>query len=330
MKKISIIIVNWNGKKCLEKCIESLLNQTYINKEVIMIDNDSQDDSVEFVQSRFGDKVRIIRNINNGYAGGANRGIRESNGEFVAIVNPDVVFEEDYFEKCIEYLNENKKVGALTGKLLKYDFDTNTKKNIIDSVGISIKRNRAAYDIGQNQNDNCEYEHIKRVFAVCGAAPIYRRDSLEKIKFENEYFDEDFFAYKEDIDICWRLNWLGIESHYIPHAIAYHGRGLNSAKGIINTVANRKQQSDYLKGISFRNQYLMVYKNDSFQTIKKDILKITIRFLQYVIYFLIFEPKNLKYIKDIMELKKKRFELKKQHLLKIKTEKESNIYRLFE
>ncbi|MDD7792750.1 glycosyltransferase family 2 protein [Clostridium sp. 'White wine YQ'] len=330
MEKISIIIVNWNGKECLEKCITSLINQTYLNKEIIMVDNSSEDGSIEFVKSNFKSEVQIVENINNGYAGGANVGINSTNGEYIAIVNPDVVFEKDYFLNCVNYLNRNSKAGAISGKLLKYDFKTNTKKNIIDSVGISVKKNRAAYDIGQNMEDKGQYENAKRVFAVCGAAPVYRREALELIKFQNEYFDEDFFAYKEDIDLCWRLNWIGIESHYIPWAIAYHGRGMNGATGIIKKISNRRNQSNYLKGISFRNQYLMIYKNDCLNTVKKDLIRIGFRFLQYILYFLIFEPGNLKYLKELIRLKNEKFLLKKQHLLDIRKINENTINGLFE
>ncbi|QLY79139.1 glycosyltransferase family 2 protein [Clostridium intestinale] len=330
MRKISIIIVNWNGRKFLDKCITSLINQSYKNKEIVMVDNNSEDDSIKFVEKTFKDKVRIVENVNNGYAGGANRGIRETTGDFVAIVNPDVVFESDYLSNCINYFDKNEKVGAISGKLLKYDFDTNEKKNIIDSVGISIKKNRSAYDIGQNTIDSGQYEIAKRVFAVCGAASIYRRKFIEKIKFEDEYFDEDFFAYKEDIDLCWRLNWIGIESHYIPNAVAYHGRGMNSAKGLIEFLINRKKQSSYLQGISFRNQYLMIYKNEKFNNMQKDMFKIILRFFQYIIYFFIFNPSNLKNVKNIWVIIKKKISRKKQHLLSIKTEDERTIYALFD
>jgi len=330
MEKVSVVIVNWNGKRFLNENIKSLINQDYPNKEIIMVDNSSEDGSVEYVEKEFGSQVRIIRNINNGYAGGANRGIAESHGGFVAIVNPDIVFEEDYISTCIDYFNKNENAGAVSGKLLKYDFETNVKKSVIDSAGIAMRRNRSAYDIGQNDTDNGQYEKAGRVFAVCGAAPVYRRKSLEKIKFQHEYFDEDFFAYKEDIDLCWRFNWIGIESHYVPEAVAYHGRGMNSSRGIIKQLNNRRKQSNYLKGISFRNQYLMVYKNDCSETVKKDKVKIGVRFLQYVVYFLIFEPGNLKYIRQFQELKKNRFLMKKQHLAGIKTESGKTIYNLFE
>ena len=110
------------------------------------------------------------------------------------------------------------------------------KLNVIDSAGISFNHYRQGIDIGQNEVDEGKYEEDKRVFGVCGAAAVFKKDALEKIKVSGEYFDNDFFAYKEDIDICWRLNLYGFKCYYVHDAISYHGRGMNSSKGIINTI----------------------------------------------------------------------------------------------
>lgn len=326
---VSIVIVNWNGEKYLKKCIESLLKQSYSNIEIIIIDNDSSDDSVDIINNNFKDKLKLFLNKNTGYAGGSNKGIELSKGEFIVIANPDVVFEKNYIKNCVAKLVQDKSIGAVTGKLLKYDFEKNKKLNVIDSVGIRFNHSRQAFDIDQNELDTGLHEEDKRVFGVCGAAAIFKKDVLEKVKVNNEYFDYDFFAYKEDIDLCWRINLYGYKCYYVHDAIAYHGRGLNSSKGIINTIKNRKSQSDFLKGISFRNHYLMILKNETKDSYKKDRIKIYIGALKYIIFFILFDWKCLKYISQIRS--NKELVLRKRHIIQ-KNIKLNNdeIYKLFE
>ncbi|MFA9398538.1 MAG: glycosyltransferase family 2 protein [Clostridiaceae bacterium] len=305
MKLVSIVIINWNGKKFIKKCVNSLLTQSYENIEIWFIDNNSSDDSFAYFNDNFkGSNVTSIRNKNNlGYSGGANQGIGLAKGEYVVIMNPDVVLENDYIEKIVEYANNDNSVGAITGKLLKYDTDKGINTNFIDSTGIVLFRNGRAIDRGQNEEDVNQYNQIERVFGVCGAVAFYKKEALEKIKLGKEYFDKDFFAYKEDIDLSWRLNLYGYKCMYLPEAIGYHARGLGGSNGSIKAyIENRKKQSEYLRGISFRNHYLMIIKNKtsvsrSFN--KYDIYK---RFISFMCYSLIYERFNFKYLLQMIKL----------------------------
>ena len=328
MDLVSVVIVNWNGEKYLDKCIESLLNQDYPNLEIIMIDNASTDNSVKLVKEKFGDKVRIIENENTGYSGGANKGIDSSSGEYVVIANPDVVFGAEYVRLCVEKLKLSDENAAATGKLLKYDFDKDEIIEVIDSVGIQVNHKRQARDIAQNDVDNGKYEKDRRVFGVSGAAAIFKRESLEKIKINGEYFDLDFFAYKEDVDLCWRLNLYGFKCYYVHNAVAYHGRAMNSSKGILNTIKNRRNQSEFLKGISFRNHYLMLIKNEVLYTYKKDKLSIYIDLIKYLAFFVLFDFRCLKYIKEIKNMKSKMVPKREEIRANIKL-KDEEIYELF-
>lgn len=328
-KLVSIAIVNWNGEKYLYKCIKSLLNQNYKNIEIIIIDNDSSDKSIKIIEENFINDIILVRNKNTGYAGGANKGIEVSKGEYIIIANPDIVFGENYIVNCINKFKEDTTIGAITGKLLKYDFETDKKLNVIDSVGIGLNHYRQGIDIGQNEVDDGKYDIDRRVFGVCGAAAVFTREALDSIKINNEYFDNDFFAYKEDIDICWRLNLYGYKCYYVHDAIAYHGRGMNSSKGFINTIRNRKSQSDFLKGISFRNHYLMLIKNEMNDSFNKDKMKIYIGFIKYIAFFALFDWKCLKYIKEIEE-KKQLMKIKRKEILKNVNISNEAIYRLFD
>lgn len=328
-KLVSIAIVNWNGEKYLYKCIESLLNQNYKDIEIIVIDNDSTDNSVKIIEENFENDVVLVKNKNTGYAGGANKGIELSKGDYVVIANPDIVFGENYIENCIKKFSEDEAIGAVTGKLLKYDFELDKKLNVIDSVGIAFNHYRQGIDIGQNTIDEGKYETDKQIFGVCGAAAIFKREALENININNEYFDNDFFAYKEDIDICWRLNLYGYKCYYVHNAIAYHGRGMNSSKGFLNTIKNRKSQSEFLKGISFRNHYLMIIKNETHSSFKRDKFKIYIGLMKYIIFFALFDWKCLKYINEIKS-KKELMKSKRNQILKNIKISDEEIYKLFD
>lgn len=309
MDLISLVIINYNNKSYLKRCLDSILNQTYKNLEIIFIDNESKDESFQFMKQEYSENQNIflIRNeINNGYAGAANQGIKLSKGKYIMILNPDIIMENNFIEKMYEFIDSDESIGALSGKLLKYDFENNKKLNYIDSAGIIMFKSTRCIDRGQNEEDLGQYDEIEQVFGVCGAAPLYRRSSLEKIKVFNEYFDEDFFAYKEDVDLSWRLNLAGFKNMYYPKAVAYHGRGLGSSKGgVLNFIKHRKNQSQFLRGISYRNHMIMVKKNNLGNFLKEYRYYIYKRRLAFALYMVLFERFNFKYYKEYLKLKPK-------------------------
>lgn len=318
MNLISLVIINYNNKDYLKRCLDSIYNQTYNNLEIIFIDNQSIDNSFEYIKEEYSNKnILLIKNdVNNGYAGAANQGIKLSKGKYVMILNPDIIMEDDFIEKMYGFIESDEGIGALSGKLLKYDFKNDKKLNYIDSTGIIMFKSTRCIDRGQNEEDLGQYDKTEQVFGVCGAAPMYRRSALEKVKIFEEYFDEDFFAYKEDIDLSWRLNLAGYKNMYYPKAIAYHGRGLGSSNGgILNFIRNRKSQSEFLKGISTRNHIMMLYKNNFDRFLYKYKKEILIRQFKLLIYCIIFEVSNLKYIIQAIKNKNK-MKSKRDYFLK--------------
>lgn len=305
---ISVIIINWNNKSYIKRCVDSIIAQTYKNVELIFIDNNSSDKSFEYFSREYlkYEFIKIHNEENNGYSGAANQGINISKGKYIMIINPDIIMEQDFITQLYLNAEGNVNIGAVSGKLLKYDFENNKKLNYIDSAGIDMYRDRRASDRGQNEKDEGQYNIQERVFGVCGAAPFYRKSALENIKVFNEFFDEDFFAYKEDVDLSWRLNLAGFECMYYPKAIAYHGRGFGKGgEGIKDYINARKKQSEFIRRLSFRNQYLMILKNETKQTFKRDKLQISRNLIKFLIFSIIFERFNLKAIKEIFSLKNK-------------------------
>ena len=319
-KLVSLIIINYNNKDYLSRCLNSIFEQTYEELEIIFIDNESKDGSFKYMEEEYSNKnILLIKNdINNGYAGAANQGIKLSTGEFIMIINPDIVMEKDFVEKLAFYMSNNLEVGAITGKLLKYDFSNNKKLNYIDSAGIEMYKSTRCIDRGQNELDEGQYNKTEEVFGVCGAAPMYRRNALDLVKYKDEYFDEDFFAYKEDVDLSWRLNLIGQKNIYYPEAIAYHGRALGrSEKGIFKFIKHRKKQSEFLRGISYRNHLMMLEKNKNSDFIIENKFKINKRQLMLLIYSLIFEQFIFKFRNQKSNNLKEKNKIKSiRHLIK--------------
>ncbi len=348
--KLSCVIINYNGEKFIKKCLESLLSQNYQNFEVIFIDNLSTDNSVKIVKEKF-PQVKVVENtINSGYVGGANQACDITKGEYLMLLNPDIIYEKDFIKNLVFKMEEDKQIGVISGKFLKYDFNNNEKTNIFDSTGLYCYKNRRIVDRGQGHEDQGQYNKEEEVFGVSGASPMYRREALLDIAIPLkppldaspkdsfwrerglegfEFFDTDFFMYKEDIDISWRLWLRGWKCYYYPKALAYHGRGTGVLKraGHIDVLKHRNKVSELAKYHSYKNQRLMQIKNEMFLSFLLDLPKILTKEILAFAYILIKErfvlksavelfskiPNALKKRKWIMENKK--IDFSKMHYL---------------
>ncbi len=305
--KISIVIIHYNTPQYLKTCLDSIFEQTYKNIEVIFIDNNSPDKSgLEFVRTQYGHKesLLIVPNVENlGYAKAANQGIRAalhpesssadfSPADYIVITNPDIIYTPTYFEKIIARVEQDEKIAAITGKVCKYDFDRLKPTNIIDTVGLFAYKNRRVIDDGQGLIDEGQFDEECEVFGVSGACPLYRAKALEDVKILGEYFDEDFFMYKEDVDLSWRFLLYGWKNLYYPKAVAYHGRGTGVQRRFFNKeiLANRSKLSKFQKKHSFRNQYLMEAKNELWSNFFKDFFYIIFKKLAIFAYITLREP----------------------------------------
>jgi len=216
---ISIVIINWNGKKFLDTCLQSLRVQTFKDVEIIVIDNASTDGSPAWLQQECS-RERLFLNENNiGYCGGANQGIREARGEYVLILNPDVILEADFLERLVLCGEQHPDVGIFSGKLLRFDRQT------LDSAGQFLRKNFTPLERGYDQKDSGQYNRAEYIFSSCGAVALYRRAMLEEIRLDDDYFDASYFAFYEDLDIGWRAQLFGWKAYYLPEAAAYHFRG---------------------------------------------------------------------------------------------------------
>lgn len=293
---VSIVIINFNTKKYLESCIPSLLQQTWENSEIIFLDNDSSDGSFELVSEKYPQITSIKNSTNLGYASAGNQGIKLAKGKYVMIINPDIIFERDYVEKCVQKMEAEAQAGVVGGKIYKYNFENNHKTPFIDTVGIFCYRNRRFIDDGQGLKDKGQFDQEKEVFGVSGACPLYRKKALEEIKYKDEYLDENFFMYKEDIDISWRLRLAGWKCFYLPSAIANHGRGTGVLKRFthMEVAKNRSRLSKNQKYYSYRNQRLTQLKNELPMNFFKDFFPIIWKEILVKGYVIFREPYLIK------------------------------------
>lgn len=248
---VSIVVVNWNGAAWLEKCLRSVRSQTYKNWRCLLIDNASTDGSPELGQKILPDLFITINQENRGFAYAANQGIAQSQGEFVLLLNPDVVLMNDYLEILVRYAVTENSVGSFGGKLLRLP-TADKSASLIDSAGLTILRNkRRPLDRGEGEADNGQYDKTEYVMGINGAAVLYRRTMLEEVKQEGEYFDSDFYIYYEDVDLAWRALLFGWKSLYIPQAYAYHARG-----------GTQKTKRFAVRMHAAKNRYLVFLKNE--------------------------------------------------------------------
>ena len=277
---ISIAIPNYNGKKYLNNCLKSIYKNSYQPNEVIVIDNGSTDGSIEFLEAEY-KKLKIIRNSKNlGFAKAANQGIRESRNDYVALINNDVTLDKNWlktFEIQIRKGNK-KKVASWCGTVLTAD------GNIIESRGLSYCISGKASNIGNGERYNKKTGSAPQyIFGASGAATVYNRKAVIKAGL----FDNDFFAYQEDVDLSLRLQKMGFRAIFLHEAICYHLGGFTSGK-----MGNFRQR------MVLKNWIYIIIKNYPSKTIIKYLPQIGLERMKNLYDFL----KNTSLIKIIPDM----------------------------
>ncbi len=209
----SIIIPNWNGAKFLPDCLRSLRRQTFDDFETIVVDNGSEDESLEIVRKEF-PEVRVLPlDRNYGFAAACNRGAEEARGDVLVLLNNDTEADPEWLEEIERTLQEHPEAGAIASKILLFD-----KRNVIHSTGDMMGRDGIPINRGVWEEDKGQYDLYQQVFSACGAAAAYRREMWEELGG----FDEDLFMYLEDVDLAWRAQLRGWKTVFAPRAKVYH------------------------------------------------------------------------------------------------------------
>ena len=209
---VSVVVLNWNGREVVERCLQSLQGQTYQPLEIIVVDNASTDDSADLVRKRFSNVKMIVNERNLGFGGGNNVGIRASQGRYIMMLNNDTRLDPACIEELKRSLEKDQRYGACASKiLLEYE------DNLIDAAGIVICPDGLSIGRGRLEKGD-QYDEETDVFFASDCACLYRREMLEDIGL----YDEDFFAYADETDMGWRAQLAGWKCIYNPKAVVYH------------------------------------------------------------------------------------------------------------
>lgn len=246
--KVSIVIVNYSQKEITLNCLESLNKITYPNFEVIVVDNNSQDDSVKAIVNKYKSKIKLIRNQENlGFVGGNNIGIKSAVGDYILLLNNDTIVTPGFLQPLVEDFQTMKNLGMVQSKMFVMDH-----KELLDNVVTYQTSTGFLFHKGYLDRDKPEYRKFMFSFSVKGACVL-----IDKKVLTNGLFDERYFAYFEETDLCWRLWLMGFTVGFEPRSIIYHKMGVTSSKINKNIIQYH----------SFKNRLRTILKNASLSTL---------------------------------------------------------------
>ncbi len=288
---VSIIILAYNSREHLPGLFASLQQQTYSALEIIVVDNASVDDTVDWVKNNAQYDLLIENPKNEWFSKGNNIAVRKAKGEYILFCNDDIVLTDDCIEKLVEECISDRSIGMVGVKLLKLQDHFK-----FDSAGIELHKNFQAVNRGENEEDIQQYDTAEDVFGITGALMMVSREALDKTRYNDEFFDEDFVAYKEDVDLSWRMHQSGYRVRYYPDAVAYHARTIQKTD-----LQQRSTQSPIIRGYSYRNHWWMLIKNMT----AGDFVRSAWRFLPYELvkfaYICIIEWPTLRYVPQLLK-----------------------------
>jgi len=267
---VSVTIVTYNSGRFIKRCLESVLAQRYPHKEVIVIDNASTDGTIDILE-QFEGRCRIYYNDDNlGFAAAQNQAIKLSNGDWVLTLNPDVLLLPNFIQALVDAGQFDPRIGTVCGKLLAMSAHFEIPdRPLVDSTGIYFNPMLRHLDRGSREVDNGHYLQYEYVFGATAAAALYRRAMIEDISLDGEFFDSDFFVYREDADVAWRAQLMGWKCLYAPYARGYHVRKV--------LPGNRRALPAEINMHSVKNRFLMRIKNISGDLYSRNWFSITTR-----------------------------------------------------
>lgn len=258
-----MVILNWNGRKYLEQFLPSLLQSTYPGVEIIVADNGSTDDSVDFLNTHYPQVKQVLNGANYGFANGYNKALSQVDATYYVLLNSDVEVTPGWLEPMVELLENNASIGACQPKLLAFHnrslFEyAGGSGGWLDAFGYPFCRGRV---FDYCETDQGQYDDAVPVFWASGAA-LFIRASLFHAAGG---FDGYFFAHQEEIDLCWRVQRMGHQVFACPASVVYHVGGGTLPKGNSRKVF-----------LNFRNNLIMLYKNLPW---KQKIWKLPVRIM---------------------------------------------------
>jgi GT2 family glycosyltransferase len=279
MINTAIVILNWNGRQHLEQFLPSVVEHTPPQVNIVVADNGSTDDSVEFLRREYPNIKLVLMDRNYGFADGYNRALQQVDAECFVLLNSDVEVTAGWLEPLVATLQNNSQVAAVAPKLLSYverrQFEyAGAAGGYIDYLGYPFCRGRILSTI---EHDEGQYDAPQEVFWASGAAFCCRADVFRELGG----FDSDFFAHMEEIDLCWRMQLQGYKVMVEPRSLVYHLGG--------GTLPNESPRKLYL---NYRNNLAMLYKcAPTMQRIVVAVMRPLADLLSVVLYLLKRQPK---------------------------------------
>ena len=251
--KVSVVILTWNSRSLVGDAVASALVQQGVEPEVLVADNASEDGTADEVALRFPGRVRVIRfERNEGYAGGYNRALALAGGESLLLLNPDARLAPDFLARALPAFADAR-VGIVAGRLMRADGTT------VDSAGQFLARSRRVIDRGYGSPLAASAERECPVLSACGAAALYRRAMIDDVSDGDDFFDPDYFAFHEDLEVGWRAWRAGWTAVYVPDATAVHLRSGGAAAGAFGRAVARPA---WLTAHIVKNRYLAMLRHD--------------------------------------------------------------------
>ena len=248
MKKVSVVILNWNGRDFLAKFLPDVIRHSSAEADIIVADNASTDDSVGFLRKNF-PQIRIIQNsVNGGFAKGYNDALSLIDSEYYVLLNSDIEVTEGWIRPVIELMENDRRIAACQPKLRSYHSRSHFEYagaagGFIDHYGYPFCRGRIFQEI---EEDRGQYDDETGVFWATGACMFVNARLFHRFGG----FDNDFFAHMEEIDLCWRFKNAGYSVMYCPSSVVYHVGG--------GTLPKKSSLKTYL---NFRNNLTLIFKN---------------------------------------------------------------------
>ncbi len=284
---VSVTVVTYNSGRFIRRCLESVLEQDHPAVEVIVIDNASTDGTCDILE-RFERRCLVVYNQENvGFAAAQNQAIGLSRGQWVLTLNPDVLLLSNFVARLLEAAGLDPHAGTICGKLLLADasFDIEGRQRL-DSTGMYFTPMLRHKDRGCLEVCNGHYDRAEYVFGATAAAAFYSRAMIEDISVDGEFFDSEFFTYREDADVAWRAQLMGWKCIFDPRAVAYHVRSLRPGM--------RSELPPEINMHSVKNRFLMRIKNITPGLYARNALSITVRDLGVVAYCILIEHHSLR------------------------------------
>ena len=316
--KVSIHLVTWNSSRHIQACWDGLQSQTYTDLSLLVVDNASVDGTVTWLKEH-APHLPILQNTRNlGFSRAHNQAILLTQAPYILVLNPDVILRPDWIERAVALFDSHPEYAAIGGKTLRFQYTHDDLKEveesgIIDSTGLVMNRSRYCTDRGAGESDSGQYEQATDVFGISGSCLMLRRTAINEIRWKDEFFDEDFFAYKEDIDLAWRLQRRGWTIRYEPSLVALHHREIRAVSSSNNffVARNHRNRSQRISYLSLRNHLMMLMKHERAETFVRDGYRIVWQEFKKFFFLLLMQPKSLAGIRDAL----KRFSVMKQKRL---------------